>query len=169
MFYAKSQNSIPLPSSTPVEPTFMELLKSYLDDNQQIGYLIFQVFQHSPLEGILPVPNAKITISKSIGNNYFVSKVLMTDNNGKTDSIPLPTVSATLSTVPTNSKVCSKYNARVEAPNFLTTDIFDICVFENITAVQPVDLLPSPGEPVHRIYESEPRNYEKQGNKNGYN
>lgn len=148
MFYKTNQNAMQRlaandnDSNNNNETTPDSLLQNYLNDNPKTGYLLFQVFEDSPLQGRLPVANAKITVSKLLGEDYFFSRVLTTDENGKTDLIPLPTVSAALSRVPGNGKTYSTYNATVEAENFLTSTVYDIPIFENITSIQPINLLP---------------------------
>ncbi|QSX05140.1 hypothetical protein JYG23_10655 [Sedimentibacter sp. zth1] len=122
---------------------FQEMLEIYLTENPKTGYITFQVYHDSPIYGIQPVTNAKVTVSKLIGDEYYVSKVLTTDIDGKTDPLPLPTVSGKLSTTPGNPKIYSEYNACIEAPNFFSKDVFDISVFENITSMQSINLLPN--------------------------
>jgi len=156
MFYDKNQNFTPLSNSAQNKSSVLDLLKNYLNFNPEIGYLVFQVFQESPLQGRLPVANAKITLSILLGDSYFISKVIMTNSDGKTDPIFLPAVQAKFSITPGNATVCSTYIARVEAPNFLTTDIFNIQVFDGITSIQPVNLLPSKSNNVPQIYQREP-------------
>ncbi|NLK37031.1 MAG: hypothetical protein GX299_02985 [Epulopiscium sp.] len=117
---------------------FFDLLEQYLDEHPKTGYLVFQVTQESPLQGKIPIPNAKITISKNIGGEHYISKVLTTNSDGKTEALALPTVSAELSRTPSDGEVYAKYNATISAPNFVTKDIYDIPIFEGITSIQPV-------------------------------
>lgn len=156
MFYDIHKNSMPVSPSTPNETSVLDLLEIYLNDNPQIGYIQFQVYQNSPLRGILPVANAKITVSKSIGDSYFISKVLWTNIDGKSDPVPLPTVQGNLSLTPGNGRLYSTYNATVEAQNFLTTDVFDISVYEGVVSIQPINLIPNEGFDTinHQIYQA---------------
>lgn len=136
-----------------------DLLNLYLESNPNIGYLVFQVSQESLLEGILPSPNAKVTLSKPMGNDLYVSRILTTDENGKTIPISLPTVSSDLSLVPSNQNPYSTYNATIESPGFVTVELFDIPVFENITSIQPIRLVPTPNgvsQPIQQFNEQEP-------------
>ena len=121
---------------------FSDLLQTYLNENPEIGYLTFEVYQESPIEGILPVPNARITISKDLGDGFYYSKVITTNQDGETDPIPLPTVSRELSLIPGNARVYATYNVSVEAPDFLRNDIYNIQIFDGITAIQRVNLKP---------------------------
>lgn len=124
------------------EGTFLKnLLEGYLAENPKDGFLTFQVTEETPLRGMVPVPDASITVSKQLRDSYFISKVLLTDNNGKTEPLPLPTVSARLSRTPENADTYATYNASVSKPGFLTKRIVDIPIFEGITSIQPVDLI----------------------------
>lgn len=141
MSHKIDSNNIASRTSTEEEPQVLEFLEQYLATHLKTGSLIFQVFQNSPLEGILPITNAKVTLCKSIGEGYFISKIYTTDENGKTETIALPTVSASLSQSPDNDEVYSTYDAYIEAPGFLPANIIDIPIFEGITTIQPVNLL----------------------------
>jgi len=159
MFYDICKNSMTVSPSTSDETSFFDLFENFLNDNFKIGYIEFQVYQNSPLYGILPIANAKITVSKLIGNGYFVSKVIMTNSDGKTEPVPVPTVPGNLSLIPGNVRLYSTYNATVEAQNFLTTDVFDISVFEGVTSIQPINLISNEGLNTtnHQIYQAKPQ------------
>lgn len=160
MFNNLDQNSIQFPytnandnvslsqnedsNNTDEQPRLIELLDLYFDSNPRVGDLVFQVSQQSPLEGLLPAPNAKVTVSKPLGNDFYVSKILTTDADGKTKPIALPTVASEVSLAPGDQNPFSTYNASIELQGFPNVDIFDIRVFENITSIQPVILGVSP-------------------------
>ncbi len=146
-----------LSSSTQSNLSLIKLLENYLIDNPRTGYLIFQIYEYSLLYGLLPIVNAKITLSKPLGNGYFISKILTTDGNGKTEPISLPTVKGELSQVPGNSKLHSTYNACVEMTNYSTVDILDISIFDCITSIQSVRLLPKTCRNT-QIYQANPQN-----------
>jgi len=168
MFDKRSQSS-KLLSSTQNQQSIMDLLRDYLNTNPKTGYLIFQVYQESPLKGVLPVADAKITVSKPLGNSYFISKVIMTGVDGKTDPIPLPTVQAELSKVPGNDTVCSEYVARVEAPNFTTEDVYNIRIFDGITSIEPIKLLSAAVTTLNTSTNESPNTYKNHGKGNGNN
>lgn len=138
-----NKNSAQLLFSTEIQNSVMNLLKEFLDTNPATGYLVFQVFEENPIEGLIPISNAKITVSKLLGDEYYISKVITTNSDGKTDPIPMPTVDAKFSSVPGNCVKCSEFIARVEAQNYLTTDMYHINIFDGITSIKSVKLLPS--------------------------
>jgi len=128
------------------ETKVYNLLNDYLNANPKIGYLTFDVYQESPVEGRVPIPNAIITISKQLGDGYFIAKVITCDENGKTEPIPMPTVDKNLSYSPEYGYISATYNARVEALGFKTADFYDIHIFEGITTYQRADLTPDENE-----------------------
>ena len=158
MIYDRVRNLESAPYPTANEDSVFELLRTYLENNPKTGYLIFQVTQETPLHGIMPVSDAKVTVSKLLGNNFYVSKVIKTGSDGKTPPIPLPTVDGGLSTIPGDSMVYSTYSARVEASGFTNTDIFGIQVFDSIKSIQPVTLKPITINSTTNTYKTEPQN-----------
>jgi hypothetical protein len=118
---------------------------NFLNMNPEIGYLVFEVHEDSPVRGRVPVPNARITVSKPLGGGFYFSKIVVADENGETEPIPLPTVSRDLSMRPGEEQVFTSYQASVEAPGYARQDIRDIQIFDGITSVQHVNLQPSAG------------------------
>jgi len=134
-------DSILISSSNRNDSGVLEKLGSYLNNHIKIGCLIFQVYEESPLNGVVPVANSKVTISKKLEDSYFVSKVLETNKDGKTEPLDLPTVSAKRSITPQEGEMFATYSASVSAENFLKKTIADIHIFEGITSIQPVNLV----------------------------
>lgn len=125
-------------NETPVSDYF----GTFMSMNPKTGYLVFEVHEDSPVRGRIPVPNAKITISKLLGDGYYFSKIVTTDENGETDPIGLPAVSRELSLKPGEDQVFTSYSASVEAPGYNRQDIYDIQIFDGITSIQHVNLQP---------------------------
>ena len=136
-----NENNMILSDSTESRAHILNLLETSINNHLAIGYLIFEVFQKSPFQGILPITNATITLTKELGEGYRITKTLTTDNNGKTKPLSLPTFPAILSLDPDNQEVFSTYQAIVEAPGFSPSKTIDIPIFEEITTLQPVNLL----------------------------
>ena len=122
------------------ESPIAEYFNTYLQLNPAIGYLTFEVFNDSPVRGRVPVPNARITISKLLGDDYYISKIITTNADGETEPLALPTVSREESLKPGEGRVNTDYNVSVEAPGFLRKDIYDVQIFGGITSVQRVPL-----------------------------
>ena len=99
-------------------------MNGYIYENPKSGYLTFQVSS-----GAIPIPNAKITVSKNIGDNMYIGKTLLTDINGKTSEIPLPAPDKSLSLSPGSYKPYSTYDISVSADGYLTEYFYDVPVF----------------------------------------
>lgn len=144
MFNNKSSDSIQNSVVYDNEIWLKYLLKDYLKDNPKSGNVVFQVSKRSPttLQGDVPIANAKILITKPLGNNYFVSKILITDAEGKTQPTSLPTVQSNLFSEPGSGDPYTTYNVRIEAPNYLAAELYNLHVFQDITSYQNVKLIP---------------------------
>ncbi len=136
MFYDKNQNLMPLLYSNRQESVIVKLIENFLKNNPETGYIVFQVLQESQQDR-RPIPNTRIIVSKYLGEGYFISKVAMTNPDGKTDPIPLP--------APENNNAYETYNARVEAPDFLTAEIYNFQVIDDIIGNQLIILQPKEG------------------------
>ena len=139
MLHGKNQNSVTPPAD---QKKMSDLLQNYLIINNKIGYLIVQVYQDSILTGRLPVPNARITLCKSLTNETYACKVMTTDIDGNTQPIPVPTASAELYQSPENCTSNCDYDISVEAPGFNRYEKFNIPVYSEITSIQDVKLSP---------------------------
>ncbi len=140
MYYDRNRNIMQLLYSNQQESIFMKFMRDYLERNPKIGYIVFQVYQESPIQGRIPVANARVTVNKYIGDGYFVSKILYTDSDGKTVPIPFFTPDKKFSMTPGYAHVYETYSAYVEAPEFTTAYVSAIQVFDGITSIQPVNM-----------------------------
>lgn len=139
MINNKTYHGNPVSSSQNVPP-ISQYFETYLSLNPKTGYLTFDVYRDSPIKGRVPVPNAKITISKLLGDGYYFSKVIKTNEDGETDPVALPTVSRDLSLTPNEGRVYSVYDVSVEVPGYQRKDIYGVEIFEGITSVQRVKM-----------------------------
>ena len=115
---------------------------AFMAQNPNVGYIKMQV---STAGGVLPVSDAKVTITKEIGNNVFTLYTLTTDVNGQTLAVPLPTPNSSLSQTPDNSAPYSTYTITIEHPRYQNVYNYRVPVFDGITSIQPVVLLPDTG------------------------
>ena len=83
---------------------------------------------------------ATITITKALADGVSLSLRVVTDESGKTVPLSLPAPSRALSQAPNGGIVYATYQAEVSAPNYVTTDIRDLPIFDGITTIQPVNL-----------------------------
>ena len=139
--YPYFQKNIPLQAA---ENSSSDPIQAFLSQNPSFGTLIFQV---TGGQGAFPVPNAVVTLSKVLKDDFSLSITIRTDENGKTEPISLPAPDRKLSQSPNNGIVYAAYDAKVTAEGFLPTEIRNLPVFDGITTIQPVNLTADFGQP----------------------
>ncbi len=108
--------------------------------DQEQGLLQVNVFTAS---GALPVENATVKIKGSEEGNGNVEFSVLTNNDGSTPKVPLPTPPKEYSLSPDDNKLpYSAYDITISKDNFYTRKINGIPMFEGIDAVLPVELIP---------------------------
>ena len=127
-------------------------IRTFLSQNPAFGTLIFQV---TGGQGAFPVPNATILLTKQLNDQQSLSFTIVTDESGKTAPVSLPAPSRELSQRPGNGIVFATYQAEISAPNYVTTKIRDLPVFDGITTIQPVSLSPDFGQKTREVEEIE--------------
>ena len=134
-------DSIGIPLQRQRESMVAEYFDSYLKRNPATGFLTFAVYEQSHIRGRLPLPDVKITVSKLLGDNYYLSKIMTTNKNGETEPLALRTVSKNEVLRPEERQAYTSYYASLEAPGYQRKDIFNIQIFEGITTLQEVELI----------------------------
>lgn len=124
------------------ETTAADPIRIFLSQNPAFGTLIFQV---TGGQGAFPVAGATIVITKELDDRHSLSVTVTTDESGKTEPLSLPAPSKSLSQSPNNGIVFATYQAMISAPNYVTTEIKDLPVFDGVTTIQPVTLTPDIG------------------------
>lgn len=131
-------------SKTQTVPPVTEFFNTFMSSNPGSGAVVFEVHEDSPVKGRIPVSNAKVTISRLLGDDYYLSKIVTSNVNGETEPVVLPTVSRELSLKPGEVRAFETYRASVEAPGYQRQDIYDIQIFDGITSIQHVTMAPAP-------------------------
>jgi len=129
----------------------------YLSRNPKTGLLKVQT---TTANGLVPVSDARVIIEKNIGSDSFVIGVFLTDINGQTAMVQLPAPDKSLSLMPSAASPYSFYTIKIMHPNYQDVINFNVPIFEGITSVQPVGMIPrlyfdsslSPD----KVYEPEP-------------
>ncbi len=110
-----------------------------------IGYLIVKVVTGS---GAIPLPGAIVTVRNTGAENGTgtgeVIATLYTDENGNTERIPLQAPSRSQSQTPGGQFPYSTYTIDVYMDRYVRNTYNDVPIFDGITAVQPVELIPLP-------------------------
>ena len=113
-----------------------------------MGRLLFQV---STAGGAIPLADAEVTVrrlrSLTDGSGGEVIAVLYTDENGKTRALPLPAPDRALAQAPRSDgspAPYALYDADVYTEGFYRQSYSRIPVFDGITSIQHVTLIPLP-------------------------
>lgn len=116
--------------------------------NTGTGQIIFRV---STARGAIPLEGAQITVRPHLpdpGNEERgkVIAVLYSDRDGKTQPLPLPTPPRSDSLQPSENGVLpfATYDAAVYLSNYYAPEYTRIPIFDGITSIQTVDLIPLP-------------------------
>lgn len=115
-------------------------LRDFLTENPSYGKLLFQV---SSGQGAIPIANATVVLTKQLADGHTFSLTARTDASGKTKELSLPAPSRERSQSPGKAAVSASYEAVITAPDHIAVAIHEIPLFDGITTIQPVDLVPS--------------------------
>ena len=104
------------------------------------GYLIVRA---STASGAIPVEGVTVIVQGRDEENSNVFLSLITDRDGLTQKITLPTVSRDESLTPSaNIKPYSLYNIEVYKDGYYPQHYAGVAIFEGITAVQNARIIP---------------------------
>ena len=121
--------------------------------------LIVQVFT---ARQALPIEGATVTVSRVVDlqGNRDMMAVHITDENGKTPPITLPTPPLYLSENPGYAHPYSEYTVDVKKKGYFENNVRGIQMFDGITTVEPVNLIPLPSGQNDGIEEFDISDYE---------
>ena len=114
-----------------------------------IGFLTVNV---RTANGALPIEGALVNIyenyeiengngDKTNTNGHLIYST-RTNSLGQTEKLALPTKSASLSQKPGNIRPFMSYNIFASKDGYFDSDIINMPVFQGITSVQPINLIP---------------------------
>lgn len=126
----------PPPDSAPLKPNGSEPPPSYSGQ----GYLVVNV---TSVRGLYPVEGAKITVFSGSLDDKTVLFTDYTNQSGKTILFTLPAPPASLAQESENDILpYSYYNILTEADGFVPTVNYNVAIFDGITSLQSVNMLP---------------------------
>ena len=112
-------------------------------NSESIGFLVVEA---KTANGALPVEGAKVSVYEYSQNGDDKGGALLysvlTDQDGKTVELALDAKSKPLSMSPGNKNPFSVYNIIVEKEGYYDNSYINAPIFQGITSVQPVDLIP---------------------------
>ena len=99
----------------------------------------------SLVAALADTPQASLDAAHAIlTTDLKVKEIAVTDQNGKTRSIPLPAANPELSQKPGIEHPYITYNIQITADGYIPVRDFNVPLFGGITAIQPVELIPIP-------------------------
>lgn len=109
--------------------------------NGGTGYLIIKV---STARGAIPLEGASVNIRGATRENSDIIYTLVSDQNGLTPKIALPTPLRYLSESPGNIIPYALYNIDVFNDGYTDLSFTNVAVFDSITSIQPAVMIPLP-------------------------
>ncbi len=107
-----------------------------------IGRLVVNVTSGA---GLFPVESATVVVSDAASAGGSEIAAVKTDESGKTPVLYLPAPDKEMSQAPQSDKTPeqtrAQYTVTVSAPGYVTTVVEEISVFDDVTAIQKVDML----------------------------
>ena len=110
-----------------------------MDSSQKYGYLIVNVVT---ARGAIPLSGAAVTVYDTSADGNPIMTVVYTDSSGKTERIALPAPARSLSTQPGNVKPFATYLIQIEKEGYYTVTNNGVPIFEGVTSIQPVEMMP---------------------------
>ena len=93
--------------------------------------------------GALPVPNARVQITGADETNRLISYSLITDMDGITDAVTLPTPSVDYSLSPTPAEApYAIYDVVIDAEGYYIKRINGVNVFSGVNSLQQINMIP---------------------------
>ena len=121
----------PLPQDTPAPPAEGEA--------PFVGYLRVFVFSGGGAE---PLPNARVAVSRPQGDSETLFANVVTDRDGFTPVIPLPSVNPALTMQPGTAAPYVPYDIEVTADGFISSIYKNVPVYGNTYVTQPAAMVP---------------------------
>lgn len=105
------------------------------------GYIIVRV---STAGGTIPLEDAMVTVYNATDLDSGIVAVRYTNQDGKTDKIPLSAPPRSISETPDNGGVrpYSVYNIEVTSEGYYDSFNLEVPVFDGVTSILPVSLIP---------------------------
>lgn len=127
-----------------IEPTY-ENVDDFREKNRGKGYLKVQAFSGKEA---FPIVNARVIVSKNFNSSSHTFYDELTDTSGIVDDLELNTPQKDLATQDNKALPFSTYTVRVTHPYFITTVYTNVPMFDGITSIQPVNMIPRTGTPM---------------------
>ncbi|MEG1447768.1 MAG: hypothetical protein RR048_06490 [Oscillospiraceae bacterium] len=111
----------------------------YKKEHSALGKLVIKAYT---ARRAFPVEGSIVEVAKVFPTGKYIISRTTTNESGMTDTLLLPTARKPMSLEPGEPKPYATYTVTVYDPRFVPTRISNVPVFDDITSVQTVDLIP---------------------------
>lgn len=119
--------------------------EQFQQENPDSGVIKTQVFT---ARRTYPVGNAQVNLYKVFPDGAYLIDSQFTDRSGQVKPVTVPALERSLSEPPGDPTPYVSYRITVSHPDFMDAVIEQVPVFEGVTSLQAVDLIPAAAAPV---------------------
>ena len=119
--------------------------EQFQQENPDSGVIKTQVFT---ARRTYPVENAQVNLYKVFPDGAYLIDSQFTDRSGQVKPVTVPALERSLSETPGDPAPYVSYRITVSHPDFMDAVIEQVPVFEGVTSLQAVDLIPAAAAPV---------------------
>ena len=119
--------------------------EQFQQENPDSGVIKTQVFT---ARRTYPVENAQVNLFKVFPDGAYLIDSQFTDRSGQVKLVTVPALERSLSETPGDPAPYVSYRITVSHPDFMDAVIEQVPVFEGVTSLQAVDLIPAAAAPV---------------------
>ncbi len=119
--------------------------EQFQQENPDSGVIKTQVFT---ARRTYPVENAQVNLYKVFPDGAYLIDSQFTDRSGQVKPVTVPALERSLSEPPGDPTPYVSYRITVSHPDFMDAVIEQVPVFEGVTSLQAVDLIPAAAAPV---------------------
>lgn len=120
--------------------------EQFQQENPDSGVIKTQVFT---ARRTYPVENAQVNLYKVFPDGAYLIDSQFTDRSGQVKLVTVPALERSLSETPGDPAPYVSYRITVSHPDFMDAVIEQVPVFEGVTSLQAVDLIPAAAAPVN--------------------
>lgn len=120
--------------------------EQFQQENPDSGVIKTQVFT---ARRTYPVGNAQVNLYKVFPDGAYLIDSQFTDHSGQVKPVTVPALERSLPETPGDPAPYVSYRITVSHPDFMDAVIEQVPVFEGVTSLQAVDLIPAAAAPVN--------------------
>ena len=120
--------------------------EQFQQENPDSGVIKTQVFT---ARRTYPVGNAQVNLYKVFPDGVYLIDSQFTDHSGQVKPVTVPALERSLPETPGDPAPYVSYRITVSHPDFMDAVIEQVPVFEGVTSLQAVDLIPAAAAPVN--------------------